>query len=225
MSDAPSRPDRRRRTPAYVYIVFAALAAALFLCYYLTRLVLPRLTTRILTGPLDTRIPFSPPWVAVYFLSYPFWVAAAFRILSESKAHAYRFCAAYVLAMLLSAAVFLLFPGTLERPEVTGGRFADELVRFLYRVDAPTNLCPSLHVLNTWFCWRGLLPCRSVPRWCRALSLVFFLCVCCSVLFVKQHALIDVPCGILVGELALQSARLCRLERIPFRLERHFLKK
>ena len=53
---------------------------------------------------------------------------------------------------------------------------------------------------------------------------MFFLLVCCSVLFVKQHALIDVPAGIAVGELALQCGRVFRLERIGFAIEKRFRK-
>ena len=200
------------------------MAAAQLLCYYLTRLALPGLTLHILTGPLDARIPFSPPWVTVYFFAFPFWICTALLCLSESKPHAYRLCAAYVLAMLLSAVIFLLWPGTMERPEITGGSFFDQWMRFLYRVDSPTNLCPSLHVLITWFCWRGTLRCKGIPSWYKAASFAFFLCVCCAVAFVKQHALIDIPCGVLVGELALQCARLCRMERIPFRIEHCFRK-
>lgn len=221
-------PDRRQRTvsrtrsPACVVAVFAVMAAAQLLCYYLTQLALPHLTPRILTGPLDARIPFSPPWVTIYFLSYPFWICTVLWILCESRAYVYRFCSAYVLAMLLSAAIFLLWPGTMERPEITGDGFFDRWMRLLYRVDEPANLCPSLHVLITWFCWRGTMRCTGIPRWYRVLSFVFLAGVCCSVLFVKQHALIDVPCGILVGELSLQCARLGRMERIPFRIERFF---
>ena len=224
MSSVHSRPGLRGRIPLYAVCVAVAMAAAQLLCYYLTRLFLPRLTPHILTGRWDALIPFSPPWVVVYFLAFPFWIGACLRILSEDKAAAYRLGSAYVLAMLLSAAVFLLYPGTLERPEITGGGFFDEWMRFLYRVDSPSNLCPSLHVLITYFCWRAMLRCAGIPRWFKAASFVFFLGVCCSVLFVKQHALIDVPAGVVMGELSLQCARRFRLERIPFAIERRIVK-
>ena len=112
----------------------------------------------------------------------------------------------------------------MERPEITGGSFFDKWMVFLYRVDAPVNLCPSLHVLITYFCWRETIRCTGIPWWYKLFSFIFFLCVCCSVLFVKQHALVDVPCGVIVGEFALQCARLFRLERIPVAIERCFHK-
>ena len=73
------------RIPAYTLVVLIVMAAAQLLCYYLTRLALPRLTLHILTGPLDARIPFSPPWVTVYFLSFPFWICTALWFLRESR--------------------------------------------------------------------------------------------------------------------------------------------
>lgn len=221
MSDNPQQTGSRARIPLYAPCALCVMIAAQLMCYYLTRLVLPRLTPHILTGPLDARIPFSPPWVTIYFLSYPFWIGSAFWILLESRSKAYRVCSAYVLAMLLSAGIFLIFPGTMERPEITGRGIFDAWMRLLYQADSPTNLCPSLHVLITYFCWRGMMGCRKIPGWYKASSFVFFLCVCCSVLFIKQHALIDVPGGVLVGEFALQAARLGRLERVPFRIEHH----
>ena len=224
MSDLQQRTRSLAGFPLYVLLTLAAMAASQFLCYYLTRLFIPHMTLHILTGPLDARIPFSPPWVTVYFLSFPFWIGTALWILLESKTHAYRIGTAYVLAMLFSAVIFLIYPGTLERPEIIGGGFFNEWMRLLYQIDSPTNLCPSLHVLITYFCWRGTLNCEKIPVWYKVFSFVFCIGVCCSVLLVKQHALIDVPGGIIVGELALQCARLFRLERIPFGIERHFCK-
>ena len=205
-------------------ICCAVMAAAQVLCYFIPRLFLSRLTLHVLTGPLDARIPFSPPWIVVYCLSYPFWGIGWFLIGSREKTRAFRLTAAYVLAMLLSAAMFLLWPGTMERPEITGHDLFSEWTRLIYRADSPTNLCPSVHVLASCFCWRGTMGNSGIPRWYRIFSFVFFLLVCASVLLVKQHALIDVPAGILFCELALQCARIFRMERIPFSAERFFRK-
>lgn len=208
--------------PAYVLWTFAAMAASQIVCYYLTRLFLPHMTLHLLTGPLDARIPFVPAWVTVYLLSFPFWIGTGLAVLTESKSHACRLGPAYVLAMAVSTVIFLVYPGTLERPEVTGSGVFQWLMRLVYRLDPPNNLCPSLHVLVTYFCWRGTLGCRKIPGWYKVFSLAFTVLVCCSVVLVKQHALVDIPAGILVGEAALQCARILRLERIPYALERNY---
>ena len=222
MQKKQPQPAGRFRIPPYVPWVAALMVLSQLACYYLTRLVLPGRALHILTIPLDARIPLSPPWITVYFLSFPFWIGTGLRILLESKPHAYRVGMAYALALLLSAAVFLIWPGTMERPEITGTGVFDRLMILLYRIDSPTNLCPSLHVLATYFCWRGQMGCQRIPGWYRVFSFLFLPAVCASILLVKQHALIDIPAGILIGETALQCARLCRLERIPYAVERYF---
>ena len=222
MQKKQPRSENLFRIPYYVLWIGALMVLSQLVCYYLTRLLLPGRTLHILTIPLDARIPLSPPWITVYFLSFPFWIGTGLWILLESRPHAYRMGMAYALAMLLSAAVFLIWPGTMERPEVTGTGFFDRLMILLYRIDSPTNLCPSLHVLATYFCWRGEMGCRKIPGWYKAFSFLFLLAVCASILLVKQHALIDIPAGILIGEAGLQCARLCRLERFPYAVERYF---
>ena len=214
----------RARILPRALLCFAVMAAAQIFAYYLPRLVLPYLTVHVLTGPLDERIPFSPPWITVYCLSFPFWIVSGVWIALGEKARAYRFTASYVLAMLLCCAAFVLWPGTMTRPEVTGDGFFEAWVRLIYRADSPTNLCPSMHVLISYFCVRGAFAEKTIPRRYAVFSLVFFLLVCCSVLLVKQHALIDVPAGIAAGELALQLGRALRLERIAFALEKRLRK-
>jgi hypothetical protein len=161
--------------PRHGVICLAVMAAMQLLCYYIPRLFLPQLTLHVLTCPLDERIPFRPPWVTVYFLSYPFWAATGLRLVCQEKPRAYRIAAAYSLGMLLSAAVFLLWPGTMDRPEIRGSGFFDAWMRLLYRIDPPTNLFPSLHVLITYFCWRGAMGCGRIPGWYRGVCLVFLI--------------------------------------------------
>ena len=207
------------RIPKRALLCYLCMTAVQFFVFYATRPILPYLPVHVLTGDLDARIPLSPPWVAIYCLSFPFWVVSKLWICAGEKQQAYRFTASYVLAMLLSGAFFLLWPGTMERPEITGTGFFDWWLSIVYRFDSPTNLCPSLHVLVTYMFFRGALESRHMPRWYVWFSLVFTVLVCLSVLFVKQHALIDLPAAFLIAELSLQPGRLLKLERIGFSLE------
>ena len=50
-------------------------------------------------------------------------------------------------------------------------------------------------------------------------TFVFLILVCLSILFVKQHALVDIPAAILVGEFFCQSGKKWEPERIMYRLE------
>lgn len=192
--------------------------------FYLTRLPLAYMTLHRLAGPLDERIPLRPAWAAVYFLTFISWGVSLLWIMSESREHCYRFTAALMLAQLVSGAIFLLYPCTIDRPELVGGGLSMALMRFLYRVDSPTNLLPSFHVIFSYFCWRGTMGCTKIPRWYRCFNFLCLGLACAAILFVKQHVIADIPAAIVVSELALQTARLARLERIPFAVEQKIRK-
>lgn len=200
--------------PPYAWGCLAAMVASQLFAFYITRLLLPHLPSYTLDLPLDAAIPLIPGWVIVYVLAFASWAVSGVVILRQGRRHAFRFAGAYVVAMLLSTVAFLAWPLRLEWPEVAGNGFCEKLLLMVYGADQPNNLCPSLHVLASYFCWRGLWGCPRVPAWFKAFNFVFLILVCFSVVFVKQHLSIDIAGGIIVGEAAIQAARLLRPERI-----------
>ncbi len=213
-----------RRFPPYVWISFALVFSFQMTVFYGSHVFLPYLPKYCPITWLDLQIPLVPEWLVVYFLSYLSWTVTVILILSENKNHGYRFAMAYVTSLAISGVFFLAWPLTMERPEVTGTGFFYDWLRFLYAVDEPVNFFPSLHVVFSYMCFRGSLGCRKIPRAYAIGQGVFLILVCFSVLFVKQHFLIDVPAGLAVSEIAWQIARLSRAERFPFLLERAFKK-
>ena len=198
-----------------VLICLGAMLAFHMLAYFATRLLLPGLPVHRFALPLDASIPLVPGWVTVYLLAIPHWAACGvIGVGLQTKRRAYQIVAAYSLAMLLSGAMFLAWPLTMDRPEIIGDGPFEALLRWVYRADTPTNLCPSLHVLVSYFCWRGLWDCRRVPGWFRVFNLIFLILVCLSVVLVKQHLVIDIPVALALGEATTQAARLLRPEHI-----------
>ena len=61
------------------------------------------------------------------------------------------------------------------------------------------------------------MPCKSLPYWFKWFNFIFFVLVCFSILFVKQHVIIDIPSAVLIGEAGLQISNLLKPER-------HFLR-
>lgn len=213
-----------RRIPARAWICASAMMLVQIIVFCATRPLIARLPAHYMETYLDQRIPFVPAWVTVYFLSFVSWLVSGLWILSGDRAHAYRFTSAYTLALIVSGIVFVACPGTMHRPQLSGNGLFVQWMRLLYRIDSPMNLCPSLHVLLSYFCWRGMYGCRHIPPWFRRFNFVFLILVCLSVLFVKQHVFVDIPAAFLIGELALQAARVFRLERVPEALAAHYHK-
>lgn len=187
--------------------------------FWATRPILARMQTMDLSIPLDGLIPFWPSWILIYVLSFASWFITFFLLFRQRREHVYRNSAAYFLTLTLTGAMFLLLPGAIERPEVPGTGFIPWLTRFIYVMDQPNNLCPSLHVICSYYCWRALWDTEGIPLWYRRFNFVFLLLVCGCILFVKQHVIVDIPAAVLVSEVPLQLAKRFRWERLGYALE------
>lgn len=152
--------------------------------------------------PLDERIPLRPEWIVVYFGAYIFWVVNYWLIARRDKERWFRFLSGYIAASVVVFLAFTLVPTTMTRPEITGDGFWPWVMRFLYAVDPPLNLAPSLHCFASWQCAIALHSDRKTPLWYRVFSYVFALMVCASTLLVRQHCLLDVVTGVALAQIS-----------------------
>ena len=102
----------------------------------------------------------------------------------------------------------------MERPIIGGNSLWDNALRFLYQIDAPDNLFPSIHCLVSWFSYLGVRGRKDIPQWYRTLSFVMALAVFISTLTTRQHVIVDVFGGVLLAEVCYWLAgRKAVLER------------
>jgi membrane-associated phospholipid phosphatase len=158
------------------------------------------------TSAIDRQVPFVKEWIIIYFICYVFWAINYILITREGKESCYRFAFADLLSRLICGIFFILLPTTNIRPTVYGDDIFSILMRFLYTIDSPTNLFPSIHCLVSWYCFIGLRKSKKVPFWYKVFSLIFTLLVCASTQFTKQHYLIDIAGGILIAEICYYIA-------------------
>jgi hypothetical protein len=105
----------------------------------------------------------------------------------------------YVAVTLLAGAVFLVFPTSvaLQRP---GPDDAPSVYTLLYALDAPYNAAPSLHVAYTVLI---LVTCaRALSGGSRAAVLFWLALVVASTWLTRQHQLVDIVTGALLGGLS-----------------------
>lgn len=149
---------------------------------------------------LDAAVPVVYWTTAIYFGCYLFWIANYILGVRQGKEAMYRLLSADFLAKLVCFAFFLAIPTTNIRPEITGSGFWAWTMRFLYKVDEPANLFPSIHCLTSWFCFIAVRGQQSVPKQYQIFSCLAAIAVCISTLTTKQHVIVDVPAGILLAE-------------------------
>lgn len=193
--------------PDYAIRPLILALAANFIIYFGVSQLRDHLTFHSLALPVDDRIPFFAPFIIFYILAYVQWIINYLLIAREGKAFCYHFIYGDVISKLFCLVFFLFFPTTLVRPEVTGHSICDHLVRLVYQIDAPVNLFPSIHCLESWCCIHAALRMKKTPRWYLPITIVMSFCVFASTLLVKQHVFVDIFGGILVFEAGYYLAR------------------
>lgn len=133
--------------PGYSVLPLILAVSINMLVYFGTSQLRDYLTFHTITTALDEWIPFVAPFILFYVLAYIQWIANYLLVAREGKEFCYRIVYGDVAAKVICLLFFLFFPTTLARPEVTGSGFCNDLVRFIYRMDAPVNLFPSIHSL------------------------------------------------------------------------------
>lgn len=174
------------------------------LAYYGTRPFIQNSIKYDLTTSLDKLIPLRTEWIIIYVLAYLQWAIGFIVAARERKSICYKFFSAEMLAKFICLICFLVIPVTIQRPEITGDAPWDYLTRLIYTIDAPESLCPSIHCLESYACFRGALLSEKMPKWYAWATGGFALLVFASTVLVKQHFIIDVFAGIIVTEICFQ---------------------
>lgn len=154
-----------------------------------------------MTLPVDKYVPFLPWTIIIYFGCYLLWgVNYLICAFNEDKAERSRYFCADIIAKGISFLIFIIIPTTNVRPEIAGTDFWSFCMKFLFWIDAPDNLFPSIHCLASWLCWIGIRKRKDIPAAYRYFSLIFALAVCISTLTTRQHVIVDVFAGVFLAE-------------------------
>lgn len=203
--------------PKYSIIPLILCATFNFTVYSGVRLFYKDRVFHNLTSYFDDRIPVIPIFVVIYLGSYVFWIVNYILISTINKDRCYRLAIADLSGKLICGIIYILFPTTNIRPDITTTGVFWDMLRFLYNIDAANNLFPSIHVLVSWYCFAGLRDCKTIPAWYRYFSLFMAIMICISTLTTKQHVIVDVFGGIILAELTWQiSLRLNIYKTIRF---------
>lgn len=205
--------------PRYTWLPFLVSAILLCITFYGTRLVTHNMYHYDVTMKIDDLIPFWSPMILIYIGAYISWAVGYIVIGRESKELCYELLAAEQIAKIICFFIFLFFPTTMVRADITGNGICDNLTKLIYFLDTPDNLFPSMHCLSSWFCFRGALRCKKVGTTYKILTFVMAILVFASTLMVKQHVFIDVISGVLVMEISFFLSKKMGGSRVYYALE------
>ncbi len=157
---------------------------------------------------LDLMIPFQPPALVAYI---SLWIYIGVgpglqRTFSEFAVYGLWICA----LCLAGLTIFYFWPTQVPSPVLAATSFPGFSV--LHRVDQTGNACPSMHVAVAIFTAVRIdevLRATRAPLQLRMLNVAWFLAIAYSTLAIKQHVVLDVIAGALLGTIfALMSLRL-----------------
>ncbi len=164
----------------------------IILCFITTALYLPLNRRKPLyywKTKIDDIIPFVPVFIVPY-LFYYFIIFGTIIILFNSE-HFDKFIITFIIMNIINAVFWFLFPNGVSRPKIKSDGILSNIVSVLYKYDHDCNGCPSGHVSHTMLCCYFLtfvFP-PAIP-----IAIAFF--VSLSILFIKQHYIVDFLGGI-----------------------------
>jgi len=197
VSKAPSRVlSIPNITSFQLYLKYSLLISVLFvmcygLCNYLTDY---RFNRHALYWDWELAIPFVP-WMIWGYASM--LVLFLFPVFQLDTQRIHRLGMQLIVAILLATGCFLIFPAELgfSRALPEGGYQA--VYRFIFMIDYPYNLVPSLHIVFSSLIILALLE-TATPSW-KPIYLAWLVIIGVSVILVHQHHLLDVASGLLLA--------------------------
>ena len=165
--------------------------------------------------PIDSLIPFVPEFIIIYWIAYVQWCACYITLSRDSRRLCYSILSAEIAAKLICMIIFIIYPTTMQRADITGNDLFSFFTKLTYSFDAPDNLFPSIHCMESWLCFRGTMKMKhKYKKMFCITSLIFSLLVFASTVFVKQHLFLDIFGGVAAAELGLLIVRLTKCQRI-----------
>lgn len=177
-------------TTAFTWLFFIAY-------FHLLRHPAHAVTVMPLTA-LDHLVPFQPQWLAAYVSLWVYVGVAPGLQRNFTELLAY---GAWISA-LCAAGLGLFYAWPTSVPPLTLAMTDAPGFTMLKGVDAAGNACPSMHVAVAFFSalWvEHQLRQEAAPGWLRGLNAGWFLAIAYSTLAVKQHVVLDVLAGALLG--------------------------
>lgn len=143
---------------------------------------------------IDQAIPFLPGFIVFYLLGDLFAFTVFFVV--EKKDDFVRMLVGFLLICAIAYFCFLIFPVRMDRELSYGAQWYSKITSLQHTYDTSYNNFPSLHVAFTAYAWLILYAVRRRLAW---FSLPLALGIIASVLFVKQHLLVDVVGGLVLA--------------------------
>lgn len=156
----------------------------------------------LISCPIDNIIPFNEWFIFPYFLWYITMPGSLLLFMFKDREDFLRLCFLMFGGMTIAIAVYFVFPNGLNlRPETVPDNIAGKICGFLYTIDTPTNVCPSIHVSSAVATDMAIQKSNTFKNNMpvRIISFVIMVLISLSTMFVKQHSIVDALAGFVLS--------------------------
>lgn len=175
----------------------------------------------VIESNLDHYIPFCEWFIIPYLLWFAYIIATVIYFFFTNKRDFTRLCLFLFVGMTICLGIYYFWPNGhhLRQDLTTLGRenIFTQMVAHLYTIDTSTNVCPSIHTLNSVGACIAIYHSNALKdkKWIRIGALVLTVSICLSTVFLKQHSIIDVFCALVLSLIMYWISYRPKFERIP----------
>ena len=150
----------------------------------------------LIHSPLDDYIPFVEYFIVPYLMWFLFIIIGAGYFFFTDKKGFYKLAAFLITGMTIFLIICTLFPNGLHLRPTTFARdnIFTHIVQYVYSVDTPTNVLPSIHVFNSMGIAIAVAHSDKLneKKWIQHLTYILAGLIILSTMFLKQHSVTDV---------------------------------
>lgn len=175
-----------------------------FILYLLTENLIPPEACHVVHCTLDDLIPFNE-FFAIFYCGWYVLIVVSLGYFLFFNVENFRNLQTYIIiTQVVAMAIYIIWPSRQDlRPDsFLRDNVLTRLMAAIYSFDTSTGVCPSLHVAYSMGIASTWLREKSAHPAVKVLICALALCICASVVFVKQHSAVDILAALPVCLLA-----------------------
>ena len=168
---------------------------------------------------LDKTIPFLKIFILPYITWYGYVAIGLIYLCMKNRKTYFTALISLNIGIVVCYIIYALFQTTVPRPVVNDTDVLSVLVNIIYKYDNPFNCFPSMHVTTTYIILKGIKHTENKITTRFAFKIIGVLIII-STLFVKQHVILDLAIGMLLGEVIFRLINDVRKENISIMINK-----
>ena len=120
---------------------------------------------------------------------------------------------AVIIGSIIGLLFYIIYPTAVVRPEVIGDTLIEQFCSFIFTVDTPINAFPSFHCFLSFITVVFYIDFKANKKTI-IFNFFYSILVFISTLLTKQHVIVDIPAGIMLGIVSLVLAKHISFDKL-----------